>query len=457
MIDDVAISDDISLEAWLNYTPKQQEFYAATWKKRFVLFGGARGGGKSDGLRKNLACDMFTLHAMGYDNVVMGLFTSTYKALTDRHIGRIQTDFPSWMGELKETKANGLGFYFKPEWGEGIIKLRNLDDPSKYKGSEFAEIAVDELTENYSIDVFDTLRGSLRASNVPRTKFMAATNPDGPGNQWVRELWIENKFPKHYTDKLREEFLFIPALPQDNPYLNDDYWEDLKSQPEDVRKAWLEGDWYAFSGRAFKDFGDDHITRPWTPPPHWKRGAGLDWGSHAPYCYLLYAKDPDTGRRVYYKEVYMAGLTPTQQTKKIQEISTEDEVNHATFADPSMWGRTGTSEAKVSLADIYINNGILLTKADNNRIEGKRKVDQILQRLEDGKPGVQITENCTNLIMQLRNLVYDKRVTEDVDSNLEDHAYDAFRYSLTDYGRIFAKKAKSHRKYSAYRTYSRHF
>jgi hypothetical protein len=42
------------------------------------------------------------------------------------------------------------------------------------------------------------------------------------------------------------EFVFVPALPTDNPNLDASYWKSLESLPEAERKAFLEGDWDSF-------------------------------------------------------------------------------------------------------------------------------------------------------------------------------------------------------------------
>jgi hypothetical protein len=103
-----------------------------------------------------------------------------------------------------------------------------------------------------------------------------------------------------------------------------------------------------------------------------------------------------------------------------------------------MWVSRTQNEV-TSSAIIFAQNGCYIRKADNNRINGKRKIDRLLLDLEDGKPGLLIFENCTNLIKQMLHLVYDKYHPEDVDTTMEDHAYDAARYLLTnvrDYRKI---------------------
>jgi hypothetical protein len=47
-------------------------------------------------------------------------------------------------------------------------------------------------------------------------------------------------------EKEQYEFVFVPALPTDNPYLDESYYKSLESLPENQRKAFLEGNWDAF-------------------------------------------------------------------------------------------------------------------------------------------------------------------------------------------------------------------
>ena len=206
----------------------------------------------------------------------------------------------------------------------------------------------------------------------------------------------------------------------------------LNSLPEDLKRAWLYGDWDVFSGRAFRTFArSTHVIQPIDIPDYWTRFVGIDSGYRAPFCALFGARNPDNGRVIIYKELYETNLTDRMQARKIMDISDDREKKAMRFADPSMWVAKTQNEV-TSSAIIYAENGCYSRKGDNDRINGKRKVDRLLMNLEDGKPGLLVFENCYNLIKQLTNLVYDKYHPEDVDSSMEDHAYDALRYLLTN-------------------------
>jgi anaerobic glycerol-3-phosphate dehydrogenase len=108
-----------------------------------------------------------------------------------------------------------------------------------------------------------------------------------------------------------------------------------------------------------------------------------------------------------------------------------------------MWASKNLDNVVRSTADEYKAIGIILTEGNNNRILGKRTVDRMLADLPDGKPGLQVLSVCHNLIRTLPALPYDPVRTEDVDTNAEDHAYDALRMGLTNVMRSSAPRQKS--------------
>lgn len=429
---DTRTSASVTWRDLVSFTERQQEAMRAVYTHRYVLYGGARGGGKSYWLRWALVEYLIYLYqAHGLTGVRVMLACETYPDLRDRQITRIKREFPSWMGRLSDSLSEGLSFRLTPSLGGGVIALRNLDDPSKYQSAEFAAIAVDELTK-VSRETFDILRGSLRWPGLDHTVFLAATNPGGIGHAWVKALWIDRDFPPELRDRA-DEFIFIRALPSDNPHLTSAYWDELNSLPPNLRRAWVEGDWTVFSGMAFPSWGDDHIVnlRPEEIPAHWPRVVGVDWGFAKPFCALWLARDPDTSRYYVYREAYAAGLTDQQQARLIREMSAGETI-YRYYADPSLFARNRTGTVAQSTADVYAAEGVVLTPADNDRLSGKRKIDRLLQPLADGRPGLLVSDSCRNLIRTLPALVYDEHNPEDVDTDQEDHAYDALRYALTD-------------------------
>ena len=283
---------------------------------RFTLFGGARGPGKSYWLRWYALRQLLNLSAQGVRHAAWALFCESYPELTDRQTSKILVEFPKELGTVQDSKSHGLGFYLNEDYGGHVLLLRNLDDPAKYKSSEFAGISVDELTLTPK-RTFDMLRGSLRWPGVARTQFCAGTNPDGKHAAWVRQLWIERDFTGEGFQELlplRDEFAFVPALPTDNPFLSADYWHDLKTQPRQVREAWLEGSWYAKSSNVvYSDFDEANLTDD-GPDMSIPFELGCDDGYIDPRVFLLIQRTP-TGILVF---------DEIAQTKRLDEETIRD-------------------------------------------------------------------------------------------------------------------------------------
>lgn len=231
--------ETITFSELSGFFPKQKEAQLASKRFKFTLFGGSVGSGKSRWLRWMMVFWLMEYWAKyQIKGVRAGLFCEDYPALEDRHLSKVKFEFPDWLGTYNQQRHE---FTLKPEYGSGIIAFRNLDDPQKYLSVEFAVMGVDEINRNPKT-VFDMLRSRLRWPGIKDVKFLAGCNP--LGEAWVKNLWVKRLFPPE--EKEQYEFVFVPALPTDNPHLDQSYYTALESLPETQRKAYLEGNWDAF-------------------------------------------------------------------------------------------------------------------------------------------------------------------------------------------------------------------
>lgn len=230
----------------VKFFPRQKEALEATKRFKYVLYGGSVGSGKSYFLRWALVywlCKYYDKYNL--KGVRVGLFCEDYPALNDRHLSKIKTEFPSWLGTYNSQNHE---FTLAPEYGSGVLAFRNLDDPSRYLSVEFAIIAIDEINRNEK-PTFDLLRTRLRWPGITDTKLIGACNPIGA--PWVKNYWIKRLFPTEEREP--QEFYFVKALPTDNPHLDVTYFDSLLSLPDVERKAYLEGDWDALDERMDRD------------------------------------------------------------------------------------------------------------------------------------------------------------------------------------------------------------
>lgn len=426
----------------INPLPSQARALDAMYRTEYLLFGGAAGPGKSYVLRWAAVEFLLYQAARGLTGVHVGLFCEDYPTLKDRHVTKIKREFPPWLGTLRATQDEGYGYYLAPEYGGGVVSLRNLDDPAKYASAEFAGIFVDELTKNPR-QTFDDLRFRKRWPGIEHSPFMCASNPGSIGHAWVKKLWIDRDFSGDDSVLAPERFMFIPARAGENPYLPASYWQTLNSLPEAMRRAMLEGDWNVFQGQVFGEWRPDlHVCEPFGIPDNWARLVAIDYGYANPFCALWLARNEAKTKVYVYREMYQAGWGAREQAKRIKAASADENVRQYP-ADPSMWqkreGISGEDIVGITLAGEYEREGLYLTPANNNRLAGLNEVHELLKwkRLpsnEDGpgrlmvEPRLQVFANCTNLIRTLPALPYDNITVEDVDTDAEDHAYDALRY-----------------------------
>jgi len=435
-------------------TAQQTEFLAAAEKE--VFYGGARGGGKSyailvDPLRY---CDRRSHRAL--------ILRRTMPELRDmishsQHLyGRA---FPGakWREQEKEWKfPSGARIEF------GYAE--NLQDALRYQGQSYTWIGVDELPQYPDASVWNFLRSSLRSIDPEIPTYMRATgNPGNIGSLWVKETFI-NPAPPNTSFVIDIETplgkrsitrRFIPAKLTDNPYLmySEDYLITLSSLPDILRQQWLEGNWDVFDNAAFPEFDKSiHVINPFEIPRNWTRFRACDWGYSSNGCVLWFVVDFD-GRLIVYRELYFKGKNPDQLAEIVLGLEENDPKPMRGFIDGSTDAKRG--DRGPSIFETLNRQGCRWTKADQSprsRINGKLEIHRrlaktILNKNGNYEPALQIFSTCRNLIRTLPALPLDKNNQEDVDTNAEDHAYDALRYGcmsrprnpadiLADFGKI---------------------
>jgi phage terminase large subunit len=444
--------ESIAFTKLANFQPKQLEDWYTLFDPltKYLLVGGAAGGGKSYFLRWGaLGLSMYYFKKYGLEKVPIGLFSEDYPTLRDRQVTKIAREFPPEFGVLKETQKDGLAFYLAREYGGGMLLLRNLDDPSKYASVEFAAEFVEELTKN-KYETFEDLRTRMRFPGIEERKFVAGTNPGEIGHGWVKRLWISPD-PKE-PDVEQNRFRFIQSLYSDNKYNPSDYVLQLQAiRDPHKRKALLEGSWESFEGQYFEE---------WTPSLHkipsfipFKSSlivGGLDWGRTKPFSFHLTSiekmeyKEITFYRAKTFFEVYGVDKNPREWSDTIKNRLEDFNLTLSDIAwvraDPKIFSK-GDDKGK-SIADQFIDSDEGWRKikmANNDRISGWSVMHNWLSIAPDGLPYWQISEHCKNLIRTLPDQVHDKNIVEDVDTEGEDHAVDDQRYQFKHLKWIDAK------------------
>lgn len=223
----------------MNWTPTPTQTRALQRSEFEILFGGARGGGKS-------ACGMAWLL---YD-----IQHPLYRGLVIR---KNSDDLKDWIDRASQMYARcGAVFTGSPATirfpSGAVIRTGHLKDDNaytKYQGHEYHRILIEELTQIPREQNYMMLIASCR-STVPglTPQIFATTNPGGAGHDWVKRRFIDpmeagTPFFDPVSNRAR---IFISAKVDDNPYLmqNDPaYVRFLDSLPNGLKQAWRDGSW----------------------------------------------------------------------------------------------------------------------------------------------------------------------------------------------------------------------
>ena len=232
----------------MDWKPQPRQEIALSVDFDELLFGGARGGGKTEGLLAWLAYD--TEYPF-------------YRALVIR---KNADDLKDWIDRAR--------VFYRPIGGEvvgqppevrfpkgGKIITGHLNDENaytKYQGQQFPKIGVEELSQIARENDYLKLMGSCRSPHTEiKPQSFNTTNPDEPGFEWIKNRWGIPEVPdfSRVYEKLTQKgrkLVFIPSKLEDNPILMKadlnylKYLEELKTTDYELWDAWRNGNWKGF-------------------------------------------------------------------------------------------------------------------------------------------------------------------------------------------------------------------
>ena len=215
-----------------------------------TLYGGARGGGKTDA---------------GMAWLLYPKDNPDYRALVVR---RNYTDLNDWL-DRAQVMYSGTSAKFvnrdEIRFASGAkIRVGHLADSKaymKYQGHEYQRQLIEELTQIPTEEMYLKLISSCRSTNDIPARVFATCNPGGAGHYWVKKRFIDVAKPmvEYHDDVSNRSRIYIPATVDDNPTLlekDPDYVHFLNSLPPDLKAYWRFGSWdYVKTKGAI--FGDE--------------------------------------------------------------------------------------------------------------------------------------------------------------------------------------------------------
>lgn len=408
-------------------SPKQIAFLDSQQDE--VLFGGARGGGKSHVNRIGAVEDC--LRYPGRNIIfVRPTIKSAREQFSTAHMAKIipreihdeesQQTVEIWRFNAADsvyTFANGSDSNNPFDGGSKLILggIQTLKDAQEsYQGIEFVSIWWDELTKA-DYEAIEYLRGSLRDTEV-KPKFRAASNPGERSHKEVKKRFVDpyykikkknpDKFPEAYSSKIAWKdsivdpvtgntieitYAYIPATLDDNPVktIRENYLKTLMGLAPHLQKMYREGSWDTYEGKYWDDVKMDDICLDANDLSKlgidfdWefknsKIYMSMDWG-YQDYSAVYWHLETSKGVIITFKEYYVNKMLMEDIAKDLEKINKEMKIKPKHIYMPwDLYVRKGAEFKTASgvvigeeLIDLWrYNNSTSDLKASSDRKQG---------------------------------------------------------------------------------------
>ena len=394
-------------------------------RHRHIAYGGARGGGKSWAVRTKAK-----LLALRYAGIKLLIVRRTLRELQNNHIDPLRQE----LAGVAKYKAADKRF----EFPNGSVLTFG------YCACDGDVVFLDEAGQLQKAWI-DAINACVRGTNGFPKRTYYTLNPGGPSHGYFKRLFIDRRFE---PGEREDAYSFVQALVTDNRVLLErqpDYLQQLETLPPKLREAWLHGSWDVYEGQFFEDFRDvpehyrdrrwTHVIEPFVPDKGWTVCRSYDFGYGKPFSCAWWAVDYDG---VIYRILELYGCTrtpnegvkwtPDRQFAEIRRIETEHpwlkgrEITGV--ADPAIWDASRGE----SVAQTAARYGVYFSPGDNERIAGWMQCHYRLQFDENGYPRMYVFRNCRAFIRTVPLMLYSQTRPEDLDTALEDHVCDEWRY-----------------------------
>lgn len=273
---------------------------------------------------------------------------------------------------------------------------------------------------------------------------------------------------------------------RENKYLDPKYIANLMAiKDPNKRAAWVDGSWDVTSGGRFDHLWDrkTHVIKPFDIPRSWKVDRSHDWGESKPFSNLWFAEAdgteatngfcPPRGSIILIGELY--GCRPDELNKGLN-MSATNVAKMVKWVDDRLIGKdvelpfkfdgqcniipgcvkskrvlpgpadnaiNNPNDDMISISDKMMKAGVKWTESDKrpgSRLNGASLLCEMLEAALEAKdnesgvaerPALYFFENCTGIISRFPVLSRDTKNPDDIDTDQEDHDYDALRYRVT--------------------------
>lgn len=420
-------------------------FIAEDWRYK-VAYGG-RGASKSWGVADGLLLKAYKdpKRVLCTRELQNSIKDSVHRLLSDRiHFHGLQGFFNVTEHEIRG--INGSLFLFKG--------LRT--NTSEIKSLEGVDICWVEEAQKVSRESWELLKPTIRNEDSE----IWVTFNTGLETDPVYQMFVEH--PPANAKVVKVNF-------DDNPWfpavLEEERKHDEATNPNRYKNIWLGEP--GGQGRFFPEFGDHLREMPFKIEPHLCNLYGsIDYGdgqgenAGATSFGLWHIDEEGRSHRLftYYKRHQTAGTYAREIIAAIKSFTwTSGVMPKRVYADPSMFiKRRMDDNFSKSVADIFAEYGLVLTPANNDRINGWRVMREYFVNDETGVPRSFYWDAYNDeYMMYIPALEVKETNPEDVEKGGEDHVGDEARYFFVAAMGMSADKLRKQHSPDSYRNSQR--
>lgn len=487
--------------------PGSSQELALDSRAHHTLYCGTRGPGKSDTQLMRFRRRV----GVGYGAAWRGIiFDREYKHLDD-----LITKSKKWFPRFNDG-AEWLASTSSLKWvwptGEELLfrVIKSKDDYNNYHGHEYPFIGWNELTKYPSPELYLMMMSCNRSSFTaekdapidPMThepipippiplEVFSTCNSWGPGHGWVKDKFID--VAPYGTVVYNTTNVFNPRTQQDeditrsqvtlfgsyreNIYLDPAYIAGLfegTENDDNLRAAWLDGNWDIVAGGAFDDVWkrNIHVVPRFQVPINWRIDRTFDWGSTHPFSVGWWAEAngeevdlmngekfcPARGSLIQCGEWYGTKVIGTNKGLKMSsgdvalgirereaQMLCDQWILKQPYSGPADNQIRDVREADEETIEFKMSaRGVRWTESDKSQGSRKNGLELARERLRAAVkhegPALYFMDNCRASIKILPTLPRDEVQIDDVDTEAEDHPWDMARYRILKGGQKAAAK-----------------
>ncbi len=245
------------------------------------------------------------------------------------------------------------------------------------------------------------------------------------------KLWIEDNL-------FNKIFLSVFADPRRTQEWYEQTCKDLGARVKEEYPRTAEEALSNIGGSFFPEFDYNlHTCEPFTIPKDWTIYNTMDYGLD---MFAHYKIAIDNERNIYvFHEIYESNVIISDAATKVKLVETDSQGKpkawyppRVRLAPPDLWNRS--QESGKSRALLFEENGLSLTKANNDREAGWMSIKELLKPIVGAEGQItsklKIFRTCKNLIRVFPQILIDEKNLSDCAKEPHEltHALDSFRY-----------------------------